>query len=62
GVHLSGTVKIGEGTWLGTGAVVSNNVNICGDCTVGAGSVVIRDISIAGIYVGSPARVVRMMK
>ncbi|MEG0758864.1 MAG: acetyltransferase [Raoultibacter sp.] len=59
GVHLSGTVKIGEGTWLGTGAVVSNNVNICGDCTVGAGGVVITRIHEPGTYVGIPVRKVK---
>lgn len=56
GVHLSGTVSIGNGSWLGTGAVVCNNVNICGSCVVGAGAVVIKDISEAGVYKGVPAK------
>jgi sugar O-acyltransferase (sialic acid O-acetyltransferase NeuD family) len=56
GVHLSGTVSIGEETWLGTGAIVSNNVNICGGCVIGAGAVIIKDIGQAGVYTGVPAK------
>ena len=28
GAHLAGTVKVGKGSWLGIGSVVSNNINI----------------------------------
>ena len=62
GVHLSGTVEIGSTSWLGVGAAVINNVNICGNCTIGAGTVVIKDIETAGIYVGVPARNVDEIK
>lgn len=56
GVRTAGSVSIGEGTWLGIGAVVSNNVNICSGCKVGAGAVVVKDITEPGIYVGIPVR------
>ena len=56
GAHLSGTVRVGEGTWIGAGATVGNNVNICSACTIGAGSVVIKDIAEPGTYFGVPAR------
>lgn len=59
GAHLCGTVGVGAGTWVGAGAVVSNNVEICGDCMIGAGAVVVRDILQAGTYVGVPARRIR---
>lgn len=55
GVHLSGTVEVGEGTWLGTGAVTINNIKICDGCMVGAGAVVVGDIREAGTYTGIPA-------
>ena len=55
GVHTAGTVTVGRGTWLGIGAVVSNNINITGNCIIGAGAVVIRDIMAQGIYIGVPA-------
>jgi sugar O-acyltransferase (sialic acid O-acetyltransferase NeuD family) len=56
GVHTAGTVKVGKGTWLGIGSAVSNNVNITSTCKVGAGAVVIKDITESGTYVGVPAK------
>ncbi|MCS0670400.1 acetyltransferase [Cytobacillus firmus] len=56
GVHLAGTVKIGQGSWLGTGCIVGNNVSIVGDCILGAGAVVIKDVDQPGTYVGVPVR------
>ncbi|MCR6546198.1 acetyltransferase [Dehalobacterium formicoaceticum] len=55
GANLAGTVKVGRGSWMGIGVVVSNNVNITSNCTVGAGAVVMRDIIEPGTYVGIPA-------
>lgn len=54
GVRTAGTVKVGKGSWLGIGSVVSNNVNICSGCKVGAGAVVVNDITEYGTYVGVP--------
>ena len=56
GVRTAGSVCIGKGTWLGIGSVVSNNVNICSGCKVGAGAVVVKDITEPGTYVGVPVR------
>lgn len=56
GVHTAGAVRIGKGTWLGIGSIVSNNIKITSDCTIGAGSVVVKDIDKSGNYVGVPAR------
>ncbi|MFJ7847250.1 acetyltransferase [Peribacillus sp. NPDC097206] len=56
GVHLAGTVKIGQGSWVGIGSVVSNNIQITSKCVVGAGAVVVKDITEPGTYVGIPAR------
>lgn len=56
GVHLGGAVSIGEGTWVGIGSTVINNVKICKNCIVGAGSLVLKDIAIQGTYVGNPVR------
>lgn len=55
GAHLAGTVKVGQGSWLGIGSVISNNVSITSGCKVGAGAVVVKDIKEAGTYVGVPA-------
>ncbi|NLZ82122.1 MAG: acetyltransferase [Clostridiales bacterium] len=59
GVHTAGTVRIGKGTWLGVGSIVSNNINIISGCKVGAGAVVVKDITESGTYVGVPARRVK---
>lgn len=56
GVHLAGTVEVGQGSWLGIGSLVSNNVRISKGCILGAGSVVIKDITETGTYVGVPVR------
>ncbi|MGI6732407.1 MAG: acetyltransferase [Anaerovoracaceae bacterium] len=56
GVRTAGSVSIGKGTWLGIGSIVSNNVNICSGCKVGAGAVVVKDITEPGTYVGVPVR------
>ena len=56
GAHLCGTVFVGAETWIGAGAVVSNNKNICGQCMIGAGAVVVKDITEKGTYVGVPAK------
>lgn len=51
-VALSGTVSVGECSWLGTGTVAINNIEICANVTVGAGSVIIRNIDEPGTYYG----------
>lgn len=56
GAHVAGTVHVGERTWIGVGAAVSNNLNICADCMIGAGCVVVRDITESGTYMGVPAK------
>jgi sugar O-acyltransferase (sialic acid O-acetyltransferase NeuD family) len=56
GAHLAGTVRVGKSTWLGIGSLISNNVNVCRDCNIGAGAVVIKDITEPGTYVGVPVR------
>jgi sugar O-acyltransferase (sialic acid O-acetyltransferase NeuD family) len=56
GVSMAGTVKVGRLSWIGIGSVISNNVNICSGCKVGAGAVVVKDITEPGTYVGVPVR------
>jgi sugar O-acyltransferase (sialic acid O-acetyltransferase NeuD family) len=53
---LAGRVRLGARVMIGAGAVVINDVSICGDVTIGAGATVIANIEIAGVYVGVPAR------
>ena len=59
GTKLGGTVHVGQATWIGIGATVNNNTNICSECMVGAGTVVIDDLVEPGTYVGVPARKIK---
>ena len=52
-------VRIGDGSWLGTGVVVLPGVTIGDHVTVGANAVVCDDLPSYTVAVGSPARVVR---
>lgn len=56
GARTAGSVRVGKGSWIGIGSVVSNNINICSGCKVGAGAVVVKDITVPGTYVGIPVR------
>ena len=55
GVCTAGGVAIGDSVWVGVGTNIINNIRICSNCTIGAGSLVIRDINEEGTYVGVPA-------
>ncbi len=56
GAKLGGIVKIGKSTWIGIGACVKQCISICTDCVIGAGAVVVNDITQSGTYVGVPAK------
>jgi maltose O-acetyltransferase len=52
-------VTLGDGVWLGAGALVLPGVSIGDDTVVGAGSVVTRDLPGGVVAHGNPAAVVR---
>ena len=54
-------IVIGAGSWLGAGVTVLPGVTIGSGCVVGAGSLVTRDLPANGLYVGSPAGLVRSL-
>ena len=53
---IGGRAKIGKRVFLGLGTKVLHRVEICDDCTIGAGSIVTENIICPGTYVGAPAR------
>jgi sugar O-acyltransferase (sialic acid O-acetyltransferase NeuD family) len=55
---ISGCVTIGDGTFIGTNATILPRRKIGKWATVGAGSVVIRDVPDYATVVGNPARVI----
>jgi acetyltransferase-like isoleucine patch superfamily enzyme len=52
-------VTIGDGAYVGTGAVLKQGVSIGAGATVGMGSVVIQDVPAGATVVGNPARIMR---
>lgn len=60
GVVLCGTVKVGEGTLIGARAIVIPGKKIGKWVTIGAGSVVVKDIPDYAVAVGNPARVIKI--
>lgn len=54
------STRIGNNVSVGTNATILP-VNICDNVVIGAGSVVTKDITRPGIYVGNPARLLRAL-
>lgn len=61
-VALCGNVHVGEGTHIGVGSSVIPGIKIGRWCTIGAGATVIHDIPDGAKAVGTPARVIHMVK
>jgi maltose O-acetyltransferase len=57
--ELGKPIAIGDGVWIGAGALILPGVSIGENAVVGAGAVVTRDVSANTVVVGNPARVVR---
>lgn len=59
GVHLGGDVSIGPGTLVGIGSTVIPQRSVGAWSTIGAGSLVSKNVPDRSVAVGVPARVVR---
>jgi maltose O-acetyltransferase len=49
-------IIVGEGSWIGAGAIILGGVTIGRGCVIGAGAVVSDDCQPNGLYVGVPAQ------
>ncbi len=56
---VCGRVKIGNNVFVGANATVIDYIEICDDVVIGAGSVVNKNITEPGTYVGCPIRKVK---
>lgn len=61
GPELAKPVHIGDNAWIGGRAVICPGVTIGADVTIGAGSVVTRDIPQGVLAAGNPCRVIRYL-
>jgi len=59
GVTVAGFTRIGECCNIGVSTTIIDNVTITDNVQTGGGSLVIKDIPLAGLYVGQPVRLIR---
>jgi maltose O-acetyltransferase len=50
---------IGDNVWIGGGAIICPGVTVGSDVTIGAGSVVTKDLPDGVIAAGNPCKVIR---
>lgn len=53
-------ITLGDHVTVGSGATILTDT-ICGGAVIGAGSVVVKPVTIKGIYAGNPARLIRTL-
>lgn len=61
GPELAAPITIGDNVWLGGGVIVLAGVRIGANTTIGAGSIVTRDIPANVVAAGNPCRVRRQL-
>ncbi len=59
GLEMAAPIMIGDQVWLGGGAIVCPGVTIGENTTIGAGSVVTKDMPANVVAAGNPCRVIR---
>lgn len=59
GARISGKCQIGNCVYIGTNAMIREGAKVCDNVTIGAGSVVLKDITEPGVYVGIPAKKIK---
>lgn len=57
--EVSGGVRVGKGTWIGPNAAIRDSLTIAAGSLIGMGSTVVKSIEEPGVYLGSPARLMR---
>jgi sugar O-acyltransferase (sialic acid O-acetyltransferase NeuD family) len=55
--NISGNCDFGDCVYFGTNSSVRQGVKICDNVTIGMGSVVVKDITEAGVYIGNPLKI-----
>lgn len=55
-VRCNGAVHIGDGAYVGAGAVIRQGLHIGADATIGMGAVVTKNVPAGETWIGNPAR------
>ena len=58
-VSIAGYSKIGQKSMLGINCTIINNLTLCSDVIIGAGSVIIDKIIEPGVYAGNPGKLIK---
>lgn len=61
GLEYAKPITVGNNVWIGGNVVVLPGVTIGDNCTIGAGSVVTKDIPANSLAVGNPCKVIRTL-
>ena len=61
GPELAAPISIGDRCWIGGGAILLPGVSVGPNTTIGAGSVVTRDVPANVVAAGNPCRVLRQL-
>lgn len=56
---INGQVIVGSNSFVGSNTVVGNNIHITDNTIIAAGSQVLKNISLSGVYIGNPLRKIR---
>lgn len=59
GVNISGSCEIADKVYFGTSSSIRQGIKVCKNSTIGMGAIVVKDINEAGVYVGSPAKLLK---
>lgn len=62
GLEYAKPINVGNNVWFGANVIVLPGVTIGDNCTIGAGSVVVKDIPSNSLAVGKPCRVIRKIE
>jgi len=57
---LAGHVEVGEGSHIGIGVSIIQGIKIGKWCTIGAGAVIIKDVTDGATIVGNPRKIIKI--